>query len=186
MACVRHLAEPRNRPAHSRRECAATRLPNERPTGHVIGRLAQSITTEGLATFVTARPDVNLSHTHWAVLNSIDAGSGGTCASVASDIGHDVGATSRTLRVLEERGLVLRRRSTEDRRVVSLSLSPAGRELATVCRMAWDERWNELLTDWSDADVDLLTDLMHRLLRTLRCGGQGKSDASAAIRDAVE
>lgn len=54
---------------------------------------------------------------------------------------------------LEASGIVERRRSTEDRRVCHVSLTPQGWELFERKRRAWQAMWDERLAAVSDADL---------------------------------
>ena len=103
----------------------------------------------------------------WSALISIHFQRGSTCATLARDLAHDKGAMTRIIDGLEQRGLVERRRDDADRRVVNLSLTPAGtamtmrgRELAIGC-------WNELLADWPEDDVASLIAQLSRLHATM-------------------
>lgn len=54
---------------------------------------------------------------------------------------------------LEGAGIVARHRSTEDRRVCHVSLTPEGWELFERKRSAWQTKWDERLADVSDSDL---------------------------------
>jgi DNA-binding MarR family transcriptional regulator len=64
---------------------------------------------------------------------------------------------------MEKRGLVTRTRSTEDRRVVNLSLTPQGRAVAKSLLPRIVDFWNETLDGFTPAEIETLTDLMRRL-----------------------
>ena len=82
------------------------------------GRLEQAFTGEAL-TF-----------TQWIVLIHLRDGIANTAADIARGLQHDSGALTRVIDQLESRGLVARRRSRHDRRVVELGLTAAGRKMA--------------------------------------------------------
>ena len=82
------------------------------------GRLEQAFTGEAL-TF-----------TQWIVLIHLRDGIANTAADIARGLQHDSGALTRVIDQLESRGLVVRRRSRQDRRVVELGLTAAGRRMA--------------------------------------------------------
>lgn len=65
---------------------------------------------------------------------------------------------------LEERGIVARRRSTEDRRVCLVSLTDLGRELVAAKRARWVQMWREAL-------VDVRSDGLHDAAHVLRSIG---------------
>ena len=54
---------------------------------------------------------------------------------------------------LASRGIIERRRSTSDRRVCMVSLSPAGRELVDARRAEWQARWEEKFGSFSDEEL---------------------------------
>jgi len=55
---------------------------------------------------------------------------------------------------LEDAGIVERRRSTEDRRVCNVSLTPKGWEVLERKLGAWRALWEQRLTDVSDEDLE--------------------------------
>ena len=132
-----------------------------------IGYLAKRVTQDARALIEPSFADAEVTYTEWSALVSIYFGKGATCAAMARDIGHDVGASSRMLSSLEERGLIVRERSGDDRRVVHLSLTQRGDEIAHRYKARLVEQWNQWLTDWSSDDLATLIGLMQRLRSTL-------------------
>jgi MarR family transcriptional regulator, organic hydroperoxide resistance regulator len=55
---------------------------------------------------------------------------------------------------LEELNVVQRHRSTEDRRVCNVSLTPEGWQLLERKRAYWDSLWTEHLSEFSDRDLE--------------------------------
>ena len=74
--------------------------------------------------------DHDLTHAQWVPLFKLAHGECGTVAELARTLQSDPGAMTRALDRLEAKGLVARVRSSEDRRVVNLELTDAGREVA--------------------------------------------------------
>jgi len=66
---------------------------------------------------------------------------------------------------LEQRGMIARRRSDEDRRVVVVSLTARGRELVELKRARWRARWSEALVDVADRDLAAAARVMRRMAR---------------------
>jgi DNA-binding MarR family transcriptional regulator len=64
---------------------------------------------------------------------------------------------------LEEAGIVQRHRSTEDRRVCNVSLTPKGWEVLERKLAAWQALWEERLRDVSDADLQAAMRVMRRV-----------------------
>ena len=72
-------------------------------------------------------------------------------------------AISSTLNTLERDKLVSRRRTSADRRLVTVSLTPDGAARLTRAYIAQNERESELFADLSSDELATLTKLMHRL-----------------------
>jgi MarR family transcriptional regulator, organic hydroperoxide resistance regulator len=64
---------------------------------------------------------------------------------------------------LEAMGLVERRRSERDRRVVTCSLTDGGRELITRKRAHWEGRWREALSDFRSDELETAARVLDRL-----------------------
>ncbi|MET0312493.1 MAG: MarR family transcriptional regulator, partial [Burkholderiaceae bacterium] len=71
-----------------------------------------------------------LTNAQWVPLMKLYMGQGSTVAELARNCQVDAGAMTRTLDRLEGKGLVRRVRSQDDRRVVNIEITPAGREAA--------------------------------------------------------
>ncbi|HEX2593686.1 MAG TPA: MarR family transcriptional regulator [Rhizomicrobium sp.] len=108
--------------------------------------------------------DAELTFTHWIALKALRDGFGDTCADIARHMNHDAGATTRIVDQLEQRGLVERRRSTEDRRVVHLSLTADGKAMLRALTPRVVNYWNGILDDFSHAEVTQMIDLLSRLV----------------------
>ncbi|WP_428423206.1 MarR family winged helix-turn-helix transcriptional regulator [Methylibium sp.] len=72
--------------------------------------------------------DHGLSDAQWKPLLMLAQGRASTVAEMARECGSDPGAMTRLLDRLEAKGLIKRVRSDEDRRVVNLEITAAGRE----------------------------------------------------------
>jgi DNA-binding MarR family transcriptional regulator len=64
---------------------------------------------------------------------------------------------------LERDGMVHRRRSDEDRRVVLVALTDRGRELLVEKRERWRKRWGEKLGEMSDAELESAAGTLHKI-----------------------
>lgn len=100
---------------------------------------------------------------HFALLHLRD-GLADTSGGIARALDHDSGATTRMLDQLEERGLVTRRRSVVDRRVVHLALTGAGHDLADRMADRLHDLWDELLDPFGPSDRAMLVRLLQRLV----------------------
>jgi DNA-binding MarR family transcriptional regulator len=77
----------------------------------------------------------------------------------------DVSAASMTamLDQLEADGMVVRRRSEEDRRQVIVSLTSAGSEKLAVKRAFWEERWQRMLAEHSEEELAVAVRVMRSM-----------------------
>lgn len=64
---------------------------------------------------------------------------------------------------LEPAGIVERRRSAEDRRVVVVTLTEQGRALLAAKRDVWQQHWREALADLSDDELVAAADVLARV-----------------------
>jgi DNA-binding MarR family transcriptional regulator len=81
---------------------------------------------------------------------------------------HDSGALTRVIDQLAERGLLERVRRDKDRRKVELQLTPAGREAIESLVPLVVDKLNEVLTDFSKAEVQDLLRLLIKLNTALQ------------------
>lgn len=105
-----------------------------------------------------------LTNAQWVPLFKLHMGHGNTAAELARECQLDAGAMTRTLDRLEAKELLHRVRSSEDRRVVNLELTEEGRRAAaeiprTLCKVL-----NAHLRGFSREEVELLRDLLLRML----------------------
>jgi DNA-binding MarR family transcriptional regulator len=96
---------------------------------------------------------------------------GRECATSASElckgISYDAGAMTRMLDRLEAKGLVRRSRSPDDRRLVNLELTDAGKSAYPRLREISMRVMNRSLSDFSAAEAQLLESLLLRLARNV-------------------
>jgi DNA-binding MarR family transcriptional regulator len=107
--------------------------------------------------------DHDLTHAQWVPLFKLAHGECGTVAELARTLQSDPGAMTRALDRLEAKGLVARTRSSEDRRVVNLELTEAGREVAKVVPAVLAEVLNLHLAGFTEAEWRSLLDMLKRM-----------------------
>lgn len=118
----------------------------------------------------------DLTHAQWLPLFRLIRGQETTVAGLARDLGVDPASVTRLLDRLEAKGLVVRERSREDRRVVHLVLTEAGRTLGEQVPPVLAGVLNAHLAGFS---TDEWTQLM-TLLRRMRSNGEAlRADALA-------
>ncbi|KQW48851.1 hypothetical protein ASC77_08985 [Nocardioides sp. Root1257] len=79
-------------------------------------------------------------------------------------LGLDKSSTSGLVDRAEKRGLVLRTPSATDRRVVQVSITPAGLELVTTAAAVFADRLGNLTAEVSDSDRRALVRATRRIL----------------------
>jgi len=119
----------------------------------------------------------DLTSAQWIPLLKLHMGTASTVAELARECKLDGGAMTRMLDRLETKGLVARVRSSEDRRVVNLALTPEGRVAARQIPAVLCKVQNAFLEGLSVAEWQQLKDLLRRILangRRLQGESQGQ------------
>jgi DNA-binding MarR family transcriptional regulator len=111
---------------------------------------------------------LGLTATQWKPLWALDTGRASTAQELTCMLhAMDPGAMTRLLDRLEAKGLVERVRSTDDRRVVRLRLTDAGREVARQIPAVLAEVNDAGLRRFSPAEFEQLKSLLQRMKQTL-------------------
>ncbi len=105
-----------------------------------------------------------LTHAQWVPLLKLHWGNASTGAELARECQLDAGAMTRMLDRLEAKGLVTRVRSSSDRRVVNLALTPEGRATASQIPQVLCKVQNEMLQPLSVDEWQQLRGLLSRVL----------------------
>lgn len=109
-----------------------------------------------------------VSFMQWMVLANLARFEHLTATALAAETCHDMGALTRVVDGLEQEGLVRRERSQHDRRVVEITLTPAGlRHLQSGKRIVV-ELLNSLVAPFSRRELETLIELMQRLMARLQ------------------
>jgi DNA-binding MarR family transcriptional regulator len=106
----------------------------------------------------------DISHDQWSVLILMSSGRGDTAAELSREAGVDTGSMTRMIDRLEAKGLVIRTRSADDRRVVRLALTPAGRSLCDRMPDVMVRVLNRHLAGFSGAELEQLKNFLRRML----------------------
>ena len=112
--------------------------------------------------------EAGFSHIQFSVLMCLRENIAVTPSTICSIYRHDSGALTRVLDQLEERGLIERRRSREDRRTIELHLTPEGRKAADGLVPLITEQLNNGLQALSYEEVVELIRLLQKLLGSLQ------------------
>jgi len=106
----------------------------------------------------------DLTHAQWLPLYWLSRGECDTIAALARSQALDPGAMTRALDRLEAKGLLVRVRSTQDRRVVNLELTDEGRRTAALVPPVLAEVLNAHLSGFSHDEWQQLVHLLQRVL----------------------
>jgi len=131
--------------------------------GYLLRRSGKLITARIEALFV--KEDV--SFVQWAILMNLRDGLRMTAAELCQHLCHDSGALTRVIDQMEERGLIRRQRSTEDRRMVALALTKEGRKVTELFLSRVVGLYNGLLADFTKREANMLIGLLTRLITKL-------------------
>lgn len=107
---------------------------------------------------------MGLTAMQWTPLLRMAAGQADTAAELARIVGMDTGAMTRMLDRLEQKGLIRRARSAEDRRVIKLELTEEGLHKARQIPPLLAKVSNAHLADFDDADRETIKGLLRRML----------------------
>lgn len=128
--------------------------------GYLVRRLLNSLKAE---TDRRLEPH-GLTNAQWEPLFKLKKCQASTVAELAREMQIDPGATTRMLDRLEAKGLCRRERSTEDRRVVNIELTPEGHEAADKVPAALAEVMNAHLAGFSKTEWQTLLGYLRRML----------------------
>jgi len=135
-------------------------LDPERSVGLLMRRVLGSIVQR--ADLQLAEHD--LTHALWAPLYKLYSGECATMASLSRALQLDPAGMTRALDRLEAKGLVRRERSAQDRRVVQIEITDAGRRVSEEVRTVLSNVLNAHLIGFSEPEWDTLIDLLRRML----------------------
>jgi len=120
--------------------------------------LANNITQHSMA-------ELGITSTQASVLFMLATGRCTAAVDLARDYGIDASAVTRLIDRLEKRGLLLRSRSAEDRRVVKLGLTDEGYALAARMPAIFQQAIDTMTTGFTPAETDVLRNLLRRMLQ---------------------
>ena len=135
-------------------------LSAEQSVGYLMRRVGSSISQQ-IDRQLTAH---DLTHAQWLPLYKLLKGNCQTLAEMSRDLQLDPGALSRAIDKLQAKGLVHRVRSTVDRRVVQMELTPEGRRQAQVVPPVLSSVLNAHLKGFSEAEWHTLIRLLARMV----------------------
>jgi DNA-binding MarR family transcriptional regulator len=105
-----------------------------------------------------------ITHAQWAALFMLQRSRASTVAELARETQSDPGAMTRLLDRLEAKGFCRRQRSTDDRRVVRIELTPEGELAAQEVPIVLSQVLNEHLAGFSKTEWSQLKDMLKRMV----------------------
>ena len=145
-------------------ETPAFYVPGQYRPDQSVGYLMRKVLSSILSRADLQLASHDMTYVQWLPLYKLAMDEGNTVASLARDLETDPAAMTRVLDRLEAKGLVLRERSTTDRRVVCLALTPEGDKVAARVPAVLAEVLNGHLSDFSHDEWQLLLGLLRRML----------------------
>jgi DNA-binding MarR family transcriptional regulator len=107
----------------------------------------------------------DLTAMQWRPLLFIYTGKVDTAAALAKETSMDTGATTRMLDRLQNKGLLIRNRCDQDRRVVHLALTEEGQKICEKIPAGLCKVMNHHLQGFSQIEHDLLKNFLERMLK---------------------
>jgi DNA-binding MarR family transcriptional regulator len=135
--------------------------------GYLLRRGRNLLTAKVEALFDEKFPDTDTTYVQWIILICLRDDLARTAAEISQYVCYNSGALTRVIDQLEERGLLRRKRSTKDRRVLELQLTPAGHKTVESHIKVVTELYNEVLADFTRDEADTMIALLTRLVAKL-------------------
>jgi DNA-binding MarR family transcriptional regulator len=126
-----------------------------------------------------------LTNAQWVPLLKLYWGHASTVAELARGCDLDAGSMTRLLDRLEAKQLLRRVRSSDDRRVVNLELTDAGRTVASGIPDVLCQIQNEHLVGFSQAEWETLVNLLTRILDTAQARAASNDKSHQPISEPV-
>ncbi len=111
-----------------------------------------------------ALKDLEISGQQMGILLSLTSGIATTPFELSKLLGIDTGLMTRMLDKLETKGLLERSRSVDDRRVVNLTLTDKGEEVAAQIPEIAPQVLNETLKQFTNAEIEDLRRLLRKFI----------------------
>ena len=129
-----------------------------------VGYLVTLASRKLLRNIETGLKPFNLTANQWAPLLALANERCNTVAGCARETGIDNGAMTRMLDRLEVKGFLSRKRSSNDRRVVNITLTSQGKKIAKDIPPVIGEILNQQLRGFSEQEFNLIKNLLQRFL----------------------
>jgi DNA-binding MarR family transcriptional regulator len=133
-----------------------------------LGRLVSYLRSNLVTHLDNALEDKELTSAQYIVVVLLARGKVNTLAELCEHMVYDRGAMSRLLSRLEEKGLVAKKQSVEDRRSTLLCLTEKGQQLYPEILPTVNDIYRKALTGFSDDEQEQLASLLFRAIHNLK------------------
>ncbi|MCF2900318.1 MULTISPECIES: MarR family transcriptional regulator [unclassified Pseudoalteromonas] len=133
-----------------------------------LGRLVSYLRSNLVAHLDDALEDKELTSAQYIVVVLLARGKVNTLAELCEHMVYDRGAMSRLLSRLEDKGLVAKKQSVEDRRSTLLCLTEKGQQLYPEILPTVNDIYRKALTGFSDDEQEQLASLLFRAIHNLK------------------
>ena len=133
-----------------------------------LGRLVSYLRSNLVTHLDNALEDKELTSAQYIVVVLLARGKVNTLAELCEHMMYDRGAMSRLLSRLEDKGLVAKKQSVEDRRSTLLCLTEKGQQLYPEILPTVNDIYRKALTGFSDDEQKQLASLMFRAIHNLK------------------
>jgi len=133
-----------------------------------LGRLVSYLRSNLVTHLDNALEDKELTSAQYIVVVLLARGKVDTLAELCEHMVYDRGAMSRLLSRLEDKGLVAKKQSVEDRRSTLLCLTEKGQQLYPEILPTVNDIYRKALTGFSDDEQKQLASLLFRAIHNLK------------------
>ena len=133
-----------------------------------LGRLVSYLRSNLVTHLDNALEDKELTSAQYIVVVLLARGKVNTLAELCEHMVYDCGAMSRLLSRLEDKGLVAKKQSVEDRRSTLLYLTEKGQQLYPEILPTVNDIYRKALTGFSDDEQKQLASLLFRAIHNLK------------------
>lgn len=107
---------------------------------------------------------LDITHAQASCLIMISSGRASTVTDLGRELNTDMGSITRLLSRMEKRGLIERTRRDDDRRVLDLSLTPAGHALAAQLPTVFCKVMAGHFRGFSAEEIETMRSMLHRVI----------------------
>lgn len=164
--------------------CGAVRAPMSTPSPQVEAYVKLIRTAEALHAQVSrGLASENLTASQFSALKALRYNGTMPQKAIASYLLKTAGNVTLVLDNLEKRGLITRKRQTDDRRIVDVDLTKSGRDTFDRLYPSHVARIESAMSPLDAAEIDRLTNLLCELHQTIndpKCGDSSEDDDAVA------